>query len=53
MMTLKSIIMNLFVSNLIGILVYYFIVQDLMVAIIIGFLSYIVNILIDLIPVKE
>ncbi|MBM6628525.1 hypothetical protein JTF04_02435 [Mammaliicoccus vitulinus] len=53
MMTLKSIIMNLFVSNLIGMLVYYFIVQDLMVAIIIGFLSYIVNILIDLIPVKE
>ncbi|QJF24967.1 MULTISPECIES: hypothetical protein [Mammaliicoccus] len=45
--------MNLFVSNLIGMLVYYFIVQDLMVAIIIGFLSYIVNILIDLIPVKE
>ncbi|GGH99115.1 hypothetical protein [Mammaliicoccus vitulinus] len=53
MLTLKSIIMNLFVSNLIGMLVYYFIVQDLMVAIIIGFLSYIVNILIDLIPVKE
>ncbi|WP_239734231.1 hypothetical protein [Mammaliicoccus sp. G-M28] len=53
MMTLKYIFMNLIISHLIGILVYCFIVQDLLIAITIGIVSHIMNVLIDLIPVKE